>query len=66
LGFIFAIIALSGVRRHGKRGIFGCAIAGLIINAIIIALMIISIPIFKKMAERAKEIQQQKMEQQQQ
>ena len=65
LGFIFGIIALAGVRRYGKKGIFGRAIAGICINGILIAVMIISIPMMKKMAERAKEIQKQKMEQQQ-
>jgi hypothetical protein len=65
LGFVFALVSLSGVRRHGKKGILGRATAGLIINSIILALMIISIPMFKKMAERAKEIQKEKMEEQQ-
>jgi len=66
LGFIFGILALFGIRRYGKKGILGRAIAGVCINGIIIALMIFSIPMYKKMAERAKEIQrQQHMEQQQ-
>jgi hypothetical protein len=37
----------------------GRAIVGLCINGIIIAWMIISVPIYNKVAERAKEIQQQ-------
>lgn len=65
LGFVFAIIALLGIRHHGKKGILGRAIAGLCINGILIAFIIISIPMYKKMAERAKEMQRQKMEQQQ-
>jgi hypothetical protein len=65
LGFIFGIIALFGIRRYGKRGILGRAIAGLCINGILIVFMIASIPMYKKMAERAKEMQRQKMEQQQ-
>jgi hypothetical protein len=64
-GFIFGIIALSGIPRYGKKGILGRGIAGVCINGIIIVLMIISIPRYKKMADRAKEIQKQKMEQQQ-
>jgi ABC-type molybdate transport system permease subunit len=65
LGFIFGIIGLVGVRRHGKKGILGRSIAGVCINGILIALMVISIPMYKRMAERAKEIQQHKSEQQQ-
>ena len=65
LGFIFGIIGLLGVRRYGKKGILGRSIAGICINGILIALMVISIPMYKRMAERAKEIQQQKSEQQQ-
>jgi hypothetical protein len=65
LGFIFGIIGLVGVRRYGKKGILGRSIAGICINGILIALMIISIPRYKKMAERGKENQQQKSEQQQ-
>ncbi len=64
-GFVFGIIALAGVPRYGKKGILGRGIAGVCINGIIIALMIISIPMYKRMGERAKEIQQQKIEQQQ-
>lgn len=65
LGFVFGIVALFGVRRHGKKGILGRAIAGIAINGVIIAFMIISIPMYMKAAERAKEMQRQKMEQQQ-
>jgi hypothetical protein len=64
-GFIFGIVALVGVSRYGKKGILGRGIAGVCINGIIIVLMIISIPMYRRMAERAKEIQQQKLEQQQ-
>ena len=65
LGLIFGIIALFGVRRYGKKGILGRSIAGICINGILIALMVISIPMYQRMAGRAKEIQQQKSEQQQ-
>jgi len=65
LGFIFGIIALFGVRHYGKKRILGRSIAGICINGVLIALMVISIPMYKRMAERAKEIQQQKSEQQQ-
>ena len=59
LGFVFGIVALSGARRHGRKGILGRAIAGVCINGILIALMAVSIPGFIKMAERANQMRQQ-------
>lgn len=38
LGLAFAIIALMRIKQHGKKGILGHAIAGLIINGLIFAL----------------------------
>jgi len=64
-GFVCGIVALIGTKKHGKKGIFGRAIAGICINGIIILLMLIAIPSFIKAAQRAKEMQQQRMEQQQ-
>jgi ABC-type molybdate transport system permease subunit len=64
-GFILGIVALLGTRRYGKKGIMGRAVAGICINGVIIAFMIISIPTYMKAAERAKEMQRQKMEHQQ-
>jgi len=64
-GFFCGIVALIGTKKHGKKGIFGRAIAGICINGIIILLMLISIPSFIKAAQRAKEMQQQRTEQQQ-
>ncbi|MGA9779517.1 MAG: hypothetical protein WBS33_14700, partial [Verrucomicrobiia bacterium] len=63
-GFIFGIIGLCGVRRHGKKGILGKAIAGTCINCILIIFMIIGIFMFKKMAQRTKEIEQRTEQQQ--
>lgn len=63
LGFIFAVIALAGVHRHGKKGILGFAVAGVCINAILIAFMIFGILAFK--AKHANEIQRQQTEQKQ-
>lgn len=65
LGFVFGIVALFGVRRHGRKGIFGRAIAGVCVNGILIAFMAVSIPGFMQAAERAKERQRQNSEQQQ-
>lgn len=64
LGFVFGIVALLGVRRHRHKGILGRAVAGVCINGILIVLMLASIPIFMKAAERAKERQRQNSEQQ--
>lgn len=40
LGFIFGIIALFGIRKHGKKGILGRATAGVIINGLILIFFI--------------------------
>ena len=64
LGFIFGIIGLCGVRRHGKKGLLAKAIIGTCVNGILIVFMIFSLFMFKKMAERARENQQQTEQQQ--
>jgi hypothetical protein len=64
-GFVLGIGALIGTRKHGRKGIFGRAIAGICINGVIILFMLIAIPGFIKAAERAKEMQRQRMKQQQ-
>lgn len=65
LGFVFGIVALFGVRRHGRKGILGRAIVGVCINGVLIALMAISIPGLMKAAERAKQMKQQQGTEQQ-
>jgi hypothetical protein len=65
LGLVFGIVALFGVRHHGRKGILGRAIAGVCINGILIALMALSIPGFMKAAERAKAMRQQQGAEQQ-
>src|SRR6266436_2366225 len=40
-GFVLAIIALSLMTRDGRRGILGFALAGLILNASVVALGVI-------------------------
>jgi hypothetical protein len=56
-GFVLGIVALFGTKKHGRKGIFGRAIAGICINGILILFMLIAIPTFKKAAEREKEPQ---------
>ncbi len=60
LGLVFGIVALFGVRRYGKKGILGRAIAGICINGILVALMAVSTPGLMKAAARAKEMRQEK------
>lgn len=63
-GLVFSIVALCGVPRHGKRGILIPAVAGVCINGLLVAFMIISIPIQKKIAERAREMRSEQAQQQ--
>jgi tetratricopeptide (TPR) repeat protein len=64
LGFVFGILALC-LPRNGATGILWRAIAGLCVNAILIGLMLISIPVQMKMAERNQEIRERQMQHQQ-
>ena len=65
LGFVFGVVALIGTKKHGKKGIFGRAIAGICINGVIVFFMLIAIPGFIKAAQRAREMQRQQTEQRQ-
>ena len=65
LGLVFGIVALVATKRHGRRGIFGKAIAGTCICGLLTLLMLISIPGLMRAMERAKEMQRQRMEQRQ-
>jgi uncharacterized membrane protein len=62
-GLILGIIALVATKRHGRAGIFRKALAGTIINGILVAFMVISII---GIMERTKAMQRQQMEQRQQ
>src|SRR5260370_37507129 len=53
-GFVMGIVALVGTRKHGRKGIFGRAIAGTCIKGIIVFFMLIAIPGFLKEADVAK------------
>ena len=65
LGFVFGIVALFGMRRHGSRGIIGWAIAGTLINGILILFMIIAFLVTKAaVADGQRQLlRQQQMEQ---
>lgn len=43
LGLLFGIIALFGIRRYGKKGILGRAIAGILINGLLLFFMSLAI-----------------------
>jgi len=55
VSLILAIIALCGIRRHGKKGIKGYAMAGLILNGVIILVAIggtiLLVPALRKVKE---------------
>jgi hypothetical protein len=61
VGFVLGIIALVQTKRHGKHGIFGKAIAGLIINGFFIAWFFIQ----HSKIERLREMRMQRLQQQQ-
>ena len=42
-GFVFAIVALASIPRHGSRGVLGRGIAGLILNGVFLALLLVGI-----------------------
>jgi ABC-type molybdate transport system permease subunit len=65
LGFVFGIVALVGMRRHGRQGIMGRAIAGVCINGLLIAVMVASIPVWMRAAASARQADGQATEQQQ-
>ncbi|HSY16916.1 MAG TPA: hypothetical protein VK815_01215 [Candidatus Acidoferrales bacterium] len=53
VGFIFGIIALFGIPKHGTKGILGAALASLVINGLLISIFVTNF-----MAARAKARQQ--------
>ena len=65
VGLILGLVALAATKSHGRTGIFGKAIAGTIINGLLVLLMLASIPGIMKATDRAKAVQQQQMEQNQ-
>jgi len=64
-GFVLGIVALV-LPKKGKGGaIIGKAIVGVCLNGLLIAAMLIAIPVFIKIAERAREMKRQRQEEQQ-
>ncbi len=64
LGFALGIIALFGIKKYGRKGIFGRAIAGICINGAFIILMLISLPAMIQAERHSKQMQQQRQSQQ--
>src|SRR5688500_4328486 len=42
LGFAFAVVALAGIRRHGREGLLVPALIGLVLNGLLIASMAVT------------------------
>jgi hypothetical protein len=62
-GLVLGIVALFATRRHGRKGILGKAVAGVCINGIIVALMVLTIPAMTRAARHARAMQNQSSEQ---
>lgn len=41
-GFVLAIVALCGIRRHGPGGLLGKGIAGMLINGVFVVIIIVA------------------------
>lgn len=52
-GLILAVIALCGMKVHGRKGIFGKAVSGLILNSFLILLCLALIPVLMKAKVRS-------------
>lgn len=65
-GLVLGIVALIATKRQGRAGIFGKALAGTLINGLLVLAMLSGIPGLIKAMERAKARQQQQIEQRQQ
>ena len=63
-GFVLGVVALFGMKKHGKKGILGKAAAGVCISGFLILMMLIAIPRFARMAQQANAAQAQQTEQQ--
>ena len=56
-GFIAGIVALTGIWKHGKTGILGKAIIGIVISGGFILMAIIALPAVAHAAQKAKQHQ---------
>jgi multisubunit Na+/H+ antiporter MnhC subunit len=62
-GIVLGIIALFGVRRHGRKGILGFAITGIAINTFLVVAAVLT---FQSVRARSEQIRQMQLQQQQQ
>ena len=58
-GFGLGIIALFKMKKYGRKGVFGWAVAGVCINGFFILVMLLSIPMYARMAQHNKAAQEQ-------
>jgi hypothetical protein len=57
VAFILGIVALFGIRKHGRHGILVRAVLGILINGLILGLAISLVPALAKARERARAVQ---------
>lgn len=60
-GLVFGIVALLGIRKHGRKGILKPAIAGIIANAFLILLVILAMILVDAEAKRESRQQGERM-----
>lgn len=64
-GLVLGIVALVLPKKGKSGGTIGKAIAGVCINGVLIVALLIAVPVFIKIAVRAREMQKQRQEEQQ-
>jgi len=58
-GLALGILALVKTRKYGRKGIFGQALGGTVINGGLILMTLLLLPALAKAMQRAKEIHRQ-------
>ena len=53
-GFAMAIVALMAMRKHGRKGLFGYGVAGVLINGTILASTVAVMPFYFQLAQKMK------------
>lgn len=55
VGLVSGVVALFGVRKHGREGILGRAVLGVTLNSLIIACVVLCIPVLLRSRRSAQE-----------
>ena len=61
-GIVLGIIALFGVRRHGRKGILGFASIGIAINTFLVVSAVLTVQSAVARAEQVRKMQQQQQQ----